>query len=155
MNNQSFVIERVYNAPVHKVWKAITSKDEMKQWYFDLSDFKAEKGFEFSFNGEGRKGEKYVHRCKVTEVIMGEKLSYTWSYEGHPGISEVTFELFPEGEKTRLRLTHAGLETFSQSNSDFGRESFAEGWTYILGTALKDFLEKDEAKTEHSNSHPK
>src|SRR6188768_1783350 len=136
MNNQPFVIERVYNAPAHKVWKAITSKDEMKQWYFDLSDFKAEKGFEFSFMGEGRTCEKYTHRCKVTEVIAGKKLSYTWAYEGYPGMSEVTFEIFPEGNKTRLRLAHSGLETFPQSNSDFAPGSFAEGWTYLTGTAL-------------------
>ena len=144
MENQPFVIERVYNAPVQKVWKAITTKEEMKQWYFDLSDFKPEVGFEFSFNGEGRNCEKYVHRCRITEVVVGKKLSYTWVYEGHPGNSEVIFELFPEGEKTRLRLTHRGLETFPQSNSDFARESFAEGWNYIIGKSLKEFLEKAE-----------
>jgi len=147
MNNQPFVIERLYDAPAARVWKAITSRDEMKQWYFDLSGFKAEPGFEFTFNGEGRKGEKYVHLCKITEVIEGKKLSYSWAYEGFPGKSEVTFELFPEGSKTRLRLTHAGLETFLQSNSDFARESFAEGWNYITGTALKDFVEKAGVKS--------
>jgi uncharacterized protein YndB with AHSA1/START domain len=131
MNNQPFVIERVYNAPASRIWKALTDKEEMKQWYFNLSDFKPERGFEFTFPGEGRKGEKYIHRCKITEVIAEKKLSYSWAYEGYPGSSEVTFELFPEGDKTRLRLTHAGLETFPQSNGDFARESFAEGWTYI------------------------
>ena len=147
MNNQPFVIERVYNAPASRIWKALTSKKEMKQWYFDLSDFKAERGFEFTFPGEGRNCEKYIHRCKITEVIEGKKLSYSWAYEGFPGSSEVTFELFPEGDKTRLRLTHAGLETFPQSNSDFSRESFAEGWTYITGKSLTDYLEKAEVKS--------
>jgi uncharacterized protein YndB with AHSA1/START domain len=147
MKNQPFVTERVYNAPVDRVWKAITNKDEMKHWYFDLSDFKAERGFEFSFPGEGRNCEKYIHRCKVTEVIPGKKLSYSWAYEGYEGSSEVTFELFPEGDRTRLRLTHAGLETFPRENSDFAPESFAEGWTHITGTALKDFLEKAEVKS--------
>ena len=147
MNNQPFVIERVYNASVERVWDAITSKEEMKQWYFDLSDFKPEPGFEFTFPGEGRNCEKYIHRCKVTEVIAGKKLSYSWAYEGYPGSSEVTFELFPEGDKTRLRLTHAGLETFPASNSDFARESFAEGWTYLTGTSLTEYLEKAEVKS--------
>jgi uncharacterized protein YndB with AHSA1/START domain len=147
MNNEPFVIERVYNAPAERVWKAITNKHEMKQWYFDLSGFKPEPGFEFSFNGEGRNHEKYVHRCKVTDVIVGKKLSYTWTYEGHPGKSEVTFELFPEGNKSRLRLTHSGLETFPQTNSDFARESFGEGWNHIIGKSLKEFLEKAEVKS--------
>jgi len=48
---QPFVIEKTFNAPVQKVWKAITSKEEMKQWYFDIPDFKPEVGFEFQFTG--------------------------------------------------------------------------------------------------------
>ena len=42
MSNAPFVIEKVYNAPASKVWKAITDVKDMKQWYFDLPDFKAE-----------------------------------------------------------------------------------------------------------------
>jgi uncharacterized protein YndB with AHSA1/START domain len=47
MENDPFVIERTYNAPIAKVWKALTDKNDMKQWYFDLSEFKPEVGFEF------------------------------------------------------------------------------------------------------------
>ncbi len=42
MNTEPFVIEQTYNAPVSKVWKAITDKDDMKQWYFNLAEFKPE-----------------------------------------------------------------------------------------------------------------
>jgi uncharacterized protein YndB with AHSA1/START domain len=34
MNNKDLVIEKTFNAPVEKVWKAITDLDQMKQWYF-------------------------------------------------------------------------------------------------------------------------
>ncbi|HYJ64426.1 MAG TPA: SRPBCC domain-containing protein, partial [Parafilimonas sp.] len=51
MNNESFVIERTYNAPVNKVWKAITDRDLMQQWYFNIAAFKPEVGFEFTFDG--------------------------------------------------------------------------------------------------------
>jgi hypothetical protein len=34
--DSAFVIERSYNAPRKKVWRAITNKEDMKQWYFDL-----------------------------------------------------------------------------------------------------------------------
>ena len=139
--DKSFEIERVYNVPVEKVWKAITDRDEMKQWYFDLEDFKAETGFEFQFYGEGHEGKKYLHLCKVTEVIPLKKLQYSWRYEGYQGTSFVTFELFPENTGTRLRLTHEGLETFPADNPDFAKESFAEGWTYITGKSLKKWLE--------------
>lgn len=85
-----------------------------------------------------------MHLCKVTEVVQGKKLTYSWRYDGFEGNSFVTFELFPEGNKTRLKLTHAGLETFPvTANKDFAKENFAEGWTAIIGTSLKEFVEKD------------
>ena len=140
MKQEPFIIERTYAAPVKKVWKAITDKDQMKQWYFDLASFKAEVGFEFQFIG-GSPEKKYVHLCIVTEVIENKKLTYSWRYEGYPGISFVTFELFPDGEKTLLKLTHAGIESFPDEK-DFARTSFAKGWTQLIGTNLKDFVER-------------
>jgi uncharacterized protein YndB with AHSA1/START domain len=139
---QPFVIERTYNAPVEKVWKAITDKDQMKEWYFDLAEFTPEVGFEFTFVGKGHKGEQYIHRCKILEVIPQKKLTHTWTYENHPGYSTVTFELFSEGAQTRVKLTHTGLESFPQNNPDFAKESFAEGWTELVGKLLRQYVEK-------------
>lgn len=140
MKQEPFVIERVYDAPVSRVWKAITDKDQMKQWYFDLSVFRPEPGFEFEFKGTGREGEKYRHLCKVIEAIPNKKLSYSWTYDGYEGYSVVSFELYEEGNKTRLKLTHEGLETFPQNNPSFARSSFAEGWKQLIGTLLPDYL---------------
>ncbi len=138
---QPFVIERTYNAPAEKVWKAITEKDRMKQWYFHLEEFKPEVGFEFSFAGKGRNGEDYIHLCKITEVIEGKKLTYSWSYKDHPGMSYVTFELFADDDKTTVRLTHDGIETMAENGPDFSLASFTEGWTTIIGKKLKEFAE--------------
>jgi uncharacterized protein YndB with AHSA1/START domain len=143
MKNEPFVIERTLNAPVDKVWKAITDKDDMKQWYFDMPAFKPEVGCEFSFEGKSKKGITYLHLCKVTEVIPKKKLTYSWRYDGYEGNSFVTFELFPEGKKTRLKLTHEGLETFPASNPELAKENFVRGWTQIIGTSIVQFLEKD------------
>lgn len=141
MNTQPFTIERTYNAPAEQVWSALTDKEEMKQWYFDVPAFKAKVGCEFQFTGKGSKGELYLHLCKVTEVVPGKKIAYTWRYEGYPGVSEVTFELFAEGNKTTLKLTHSGLETFVSTNPDFARESFAAGWNHFVNNALLKYLE--------------
>lgn len=141
MKQTPFVIEQTYNAPVEKVWQAITDVNQMRQWYFDLKDFKAEVGFEFSFEG-GKDDDVYVHLCKVTEVEPGKKLTHSWKYEGYDGNSFVTWELFPEGDKTRVKLTHEGLESFPQNDPNFRRESFAAGWTHITGISLKEFVEK-------------
>jgi uncharacterized protein YndB with AHSA1/START domain len=141
--NEPLIIERIFNAPLHKVWSAITDKDEMKHWYFDLSGFRAEPGFEFSFVGcDETENNMYNHLCRVTEVIPMRKLAYTWQYEGYAGCSTVIFELFDEGGKTRLKLTHEGLETFPQDHASFARKSFSEGWNAIIGKSLADYLSK-------------
>lgn len=140
MANEPYVIERTFNASPEKVWKAISDKEEMKKWYFDLAEFKPEVGFQFHFEG-GPEDRKYLHLCKVTEVEQEKKLTYSWRYDGYEGNSFVTFELFAEGEKTRLKLTHSGLETFP-ANPDFAEENFATGWNHIIGKSLPEHLEK-------------
>ncbi|MEO7984701.1 MAG: SRPBCC domain-containing protein [Bacteroidota bacterium] len=142
MPDTPIITERILNAPVEKVWSALTSKEEMDKWYFKIASFKPEVGFVFQFTGEGRKGETYIHHCEVKEVVPMKKLSYTWRYEGIPGNSLVEFELFREGDKTKIKLTHTGLETFGTDNPDFAVSSFTEGWKHIIGTSLPEYLEK-------------
>jgi uncharacterized protein YndB with AHSA1/START domain len=141
MSNAPLVFERAFDAPVEKIWEAISDKSAMKKWYFDLEEFKPEVGFEFRFYG-GTEHKKYLHLCKVVEATKFRKLSYSWRYDGYDGNSIIRFELIPEGKKTRLRLTHEGLECFPADNPDLARENFVEGWTSIIGTSLKEFLEK-------------
>jgi uncharacterized protein YndB with AHSA1/START domain len=138
-STEPVVVERTFNAPVALVWKALTNNEDMKQWYFELPEFKAEVGFKFEFTVE-HEGKKYRHLCEVTEVIPQKRLAHTWRYDGHPGDSLVSFELAAEGNKTRLTLTHRGLETFPPL-PDFARNNFVDGWTDIIGNALKQFVE--------------
>jgi uncharacterized protein YndB with AHSA1/START domain len=145
-NPPPLVVERTFNAPIAKVWRAITNKDDMKQWSFDIKEFKPEVGFEFQFYGE-KDGAKYFHRCKITEVIPMKKLAYSWRYDGHEGDSLVTFELFAEGGKTRLKLTHEGLESFPKTPL-FARANFTDGWTCLIGSTLREFVETNH-KTPH------
>lgn len=143
MDRKIVAIERTYEASVEKVWEALTNKDLMKQWYFEVSDFRPEVGFEFQFSVESE-GKTYVHRCRVVEADPITKISYTWSYDGYAGQSLVTFELFREAEnKTRLKLTHSGLDSFPQDTPELSRESFNEGWESILGQSLRNFVETD------------
>jgi len=142
MKTEPLVIERTYPVPAEKVWKALTDKNEMKQWYFDLEEFKPEVGFEFQFKSGPSPDNLFLHICKVTEVVVNKKLTYSWRYDGYEGISFVTFDLFEEGKNTRLRLTHAGLETFPADKPDFAKKNFEAGWTSLLGTSLKEYLEK-------------
>ena len=144
MNQEPIIIEKTYDASIDKVWKAISDKNEMKKWYFDLAEFKPEVGFEFQFSGGPSPEKQYLHLCKITEVIVNKKLSYTWLYDGYSGDSLVIFELFVEGDKTRLKLSHFGLESFPMSNPDFERKNFVAGWSHIVGVALTEFLNSEQ-----------
>jgi uncharacterized protein YndB with AHSA1/START domain len=140
MQNEPLVFERTYNVSVEKLWSALSDKDEMKKWYFDLPEFKAEKGFEFEFLA-GDDKQQWLHKCRVTEAIPNKKLSYTWRYDGYEGDSEVSFELFPEGDKTKLILTHKGLDSFpAQLHPGLAKNNFVIGWTDFLDKQLKNYL---------------
>lgn len=147
-----FVIERVFDVPVGRVWKALTSKEEIKQWSFDIPEFEPEEGFEFTFTGQ-HEDRVYVHYCRVTEVIDQRKLAYSWRYENLNGISHVTWELFPEGKKTRLRLTHEGLEKLAYAGLHFARHNFEEGWTSIFDEGLKSWLQQTTQGRPQASHH--
>lgn len=141
VKNEPIIIEKTFNTRIEKVWKAITEKEQMQKWYFNIAEFKLEVGFEFQFYA-GDDKKQWLHVCKVTEVIPKKILTYSWRYEGYSGISFVTFELFSEGEKTRLRLTHTGLDSFPSDVPGLKKENFIAGWESIIGTSLKQFMEK-------------
>jgi uncharacterized protein YndB with AHSA1/START domain len=138
-STDAVVVERSLNASVANVWRALTDVDQMREWYFDLKAFKPEIGFEFEFVVE-HEGDRYHHLCRVTDVIPEKKIAYTWRYKGEPGDSLVSIELTPEGDKTRLKLTHTGIETFPKTPA-YARKNFEAGWMAIIGTELKQFVE--------------
>lgn len=141
MNDKPIVVERLSDASISKVWKAITDKDEMKKWYFDLAEFKTEVGFTFQFAG-GPPDTQYLHLCEITKVIPEKKLTYSWRYDGYTGNSFVTFELFEQHNKTLLQLTHKGINTFPEENKDFAVANFEQGWNEIINTSLKNYMEE-------------
>jgi len=139
--NDPIIVETVVDASSEQVWQALTNPEEMKQWYFDIPGFIPETGFEFQFEG-GTEEHTYLHLCCILEAEPNRVLKHSWSYQDTPGMTYVTFELIPEAEgKTRVRLTHEGLESFRKENADFKRENFQGGWDHIIGKALPEYLQ--------------
>jgi uncharacterized protein YndB with AHSA1/START domain len=147
-------------ATLAETWAAISDRDRMKEWYFDLPEFTAETGCRFRFSGGPNPEKQYLHVCEVKRVIPPTLLAYSWRYDGVAGDSLVTFELGEVGSKTRLKLTHSGVETFPAANPDFARKNFMVGWIAIVNESLRNYLEKpkevisaqvekEPAKTEH------
>jgi len=51
MKKDVIVIEKVFEVPVKRLWKALTDKHELQYWFFNLQGFKAEPGNKFQFMG--------------------------------------------------------------------------------------------------------
>ncbi|RYD79934.1 MAG: SRPBCC domain-containing protein [Sphingobacteriales bacterium] len=140
METDLLILEHTYNVPAEKIWKGLTDNNELKKWYFHLKDFKPKIGFKFDFMGGPEEGPHFLHLCEITDLVEGRKLAYTWRYDGYPGNSEVTWEIFENSEKTRVVITHSGLESFAHNGKDFNRDNFRAGWTYFLNDALENYL---------------
>jgi uncharacterized protein YndB with AHSA1/START domain len=133
------ILEKELNAPSDLVWKAFTEFKLLKQWMPFFSEFKAEVGFETRFPLGPDESHQYRHIVRVLEVIPHKKLTYTWYYEGYSGKSHVSYELFPQGQKTKVVLTHTITEAFPDS-PHFAKKNFVQGWTYMIDE-LKKFVE--------------
>lgn len=142
MEARPLIIERAYHVNRSRLWEALISEHEMKNWFFNIPDFRAEVGYEFRFYGGPDENRKYLHICRIIQIIPEEKISYSWRFDGYEGESLVTFELKEDGGDMILIMTHEGLENFPASNPDFARSNFEDGWGRILHHSLSEYLEK-------------
>ncbi len=111
--------ERMLDAPVETVWRYLTESELRKQWFaagelepreggaveliFDHDNLSTE---EVPYPEDYAKWKCAVGHERVVKIDPPRLLSFTWD-EGKEGVA--TFELFGEGERTRLVLTHNGI----------------------------------------------
>ena len=143
--NEPIKIQECFHVSAEKIWQAITDKEQMKQWYFDIPDFELKVDSTFNFY-EPDGAKKYHHRCTIKEILPNRKLQHTWTHPSHSkGESMLTWEIFPIGRFTLVTLTHLGVENFSDGGSDFSRENYEGGWNELIGKLLKAFLVKQQS----------
>lgn len=143
MINEPLVIEQALDYSIENVWSAITTFEEMKEWYFPmLESFEPVVNFETKFKVEN-KGMEYLHIWKVAEVVPLKKISYEWKFGGYPGNSLLSFELYGQHSKALLILVHNNLESFrGDIYHDLSKENFRLGWQQIIGKNLVGYLDK-------------
>ncbi len=137
------VVNKIINQPVEKIWKAITERSEMIQWFFDnIPDFEAEEGFKtwFVVTSEER---SFYHLWEVTDIVPNKVLKVEWTYPDY--VKEpflVTFQLEIESkEQTKMTVLAEGIEKFEHLDiPEFKRESCKGGWEYFT-SRLKEYLE--------------
>ena len=126
----------VINAPVEKVWKAVTTSDGIAAWWME-NTFQPALGHEFTLHA-GPYGDS---RCKVTEFEPMIRLGFDWDSDWH-----LTFELRDLGDKkTEFTLIHSGFD--AEKSTAFGqphtavREIMDGGWEKIVKEKLPSFIE--------------
>lgn len=138
--DEPIIVTEYYDAPISKVWNALTDIHEMKQWYFrEIEQFEPTEGFATQFTF-GTHGKFFTANWKITQVIPRELIRYSWSYEHYAGNSEVCFKLTEKEGETRLHFEITIVEDFPCDRQEFTRESALAGWEYVLGEALKNHI---------------
>ena len=136
-------LDRLLDAPIETVWRYLTEADLRQRWFMGGTD--ATPGGEFDLLVDHDKlsddqdvpyPESYasfkgsVWTEKVVRFDPPRLLETTFQ-GGKNGT--VTYELFPEGGRTRLVLTHSGIE------SGTGAGDFGTGWNSHM-TVLQERL---------------
>ena len=105
--NLDVVLEELLPHPVEAVWRALTDRAEISEWLMHTAEFEPAVGARFRMKTEGLSADGWV-KAEVTELDPPRRMVWAWWVDEAAPPTTVTFELTPEGDGTRLRLTHAG-----------------------------------------------
>ena len=143
-------LERLLDASPEMVWRYLTEAELREQWFMGGSDARPDSAFNLLVDHD-KLSEDEVPYPESYECFKGRvfeervlrfdppKLLETTFQGGKAG--QVTYELFEEGGRTRLVLTHSGI------TSPSGFQDFGGGWTSHLavlqeklaGRSVRDF----------------
>ena len=135
-------LERLLDAPIETVWRYLTEAELRRKWFMGGTDATESGEFELLNDHDNLSDEDVPYPENYAE-FKGK----TWSEKvlrfDPPRVLEttfqggkngtVTYELFPEGDRTRLVLTHSGIV------SPVGAQDFGSGWNSHL-TVLQERL---------------
>ncbi|OEK09754.1 hypothetical protein A8C32_09575 [Flavivirga aquatica] len=133
--------EVLFNHTIDKVWSAISKAEEISTWFIK-ADFKAEKGYKYTFTAEPNE--------KGCTVISGEVknaspyvLIYTWLVADTKTETTVKWELESTQDGTKLYLEHSGISNYKGETAVAMFNSFNGGWDNCISgltSYLKDLV---------------
>ena len=130
----------IINAPISKVWDALTKPDLIKQYLFGTevtTDWKV--GSPITYKGEWN-GKAYEDKGKVLQIESGKLLVSTFwsSLSGLPDIPKnyktVRYELSVAGRGTNLTITQDNNDSQEEANHS------EQNWQMVL-EGIKKLLE--------------
>lgn len=125
--------EHVFNHSIKKVWDAITKEDEISTWFIK-ADFKAEKGYYYSFKSDG---ENCTEINGVVQEANPYTLTYTWVVQNTNVETLVKWQLKETPEGTSLYLEHSGILNYSGDTAVEMFSSFDGGWDNCVSELSK------------------
>lgn len=134
------VIEREYNAPIERVFRAWTDPGQLRQWFKEAPETEIEPAkFDLRAGGDYRieiksGDEDYVVYGTYTKVDPPRTLEFTWMWEEssmEPGETLVRVDLEPIGDRTKLTLTHTRFTT------ERSAQAHDKGWNGVLASLEK------------------
>jgi uncharacterized protein YndB with AHSA1/START domain len=128
--------QKTINAPLEKVWEALTKSEIVKQYFFGTDLITSwEVGKPIIFQGEWE-GQKYQDKGEVLEYKHNQRLAYSYlsNWSGKEDLPEnylwVCYEVTTKATGTEL--------TIHQSNYDEERAKHSEGnWASIVDEMRK------------------
>ena len=143
-------LERLLDAPPETVWRYLTEAKLREQWFMGGTDARPGSEFELLVDHDKLSSDTVAYpdsyECFKGRVFEEKVLRFDpprlleTTFQGGKG-GNVTYELIPEGGKTRLVLTHSNI------TSPSGFQDFGGGWTSHLavlqeklaGRSVSDF----------------
>ncbi len=145
MTSTSYTTSFIVAQSPEQVFATITNP---RAWWGEgITGETAKPGGEFSY----RHGKIHLSKQKITELVPNQKLVWKITHSELNFVShksewngtEVIFEIARKGDKTELKVTHAGLvpqfECF---------EGCAAGWGFYLGDSLKRLIETGKGEPD-------
>lgn len=133
-----FHYKTVINAPLEKVWDALTNPEIVKQYFFGtelLTNW--EIGSDIVFQGEWE-GQKYKDPGKVLEYSHNEKLAYSYlsNWSGKEDKPEnylwVCYEVKPIDNGTELTISQTNYDEERAKHSETNWASLIDGMKKII-----------------------
>jgi uncharacterized protein YndB with AHSA1/START domain len=144
--HDAFTIERIYQAPVAKVFHAWADKDAKARWFIGPQGWKALiREQDFRVGGRERtrgafpNGRVSDFRCEYRDIVENARIVYVYDMyvdDRKISVSLATVQFAKEGKGTRLTVTEQG--TFLDGYDDAGGR---EQGTNILLDQLGHSLE--------------
>ena len=152
VRHATFTIERQYDAPPARVWRAWSDRDEKAAWFSGPEDWHTPE-FELDFRVGGREysrgmspdGGSFTYEAIYRDIVPGERFVYAYDMYSDTtriSVSLGTVELVGDGDGTRLTYTEQGAYL---DGLDTPEER--EHGTNELFDALGRVLEGDRATT--------